>query len=77
MKRVQEAFHRLSRVLPACTIRAIEPTIIERASLPSARPAISAARIRSAAVGPLAEAACAATERERGRAPWVASVAAS
>ena len=77
MKRVQEAFHRLSRVLPACTIRAIEPTIIVRASLPSALPAISAARIRSAAVGPLAEAASAAAAKERARGAWEVSVAAS
>ena len=48
---IQVDFQRLSRVLPACTIRAIEETIIDNASSVSPRPAISAARMRSAAVG--------------------------
>jgi hypothetical protein len=43
-------FQRLSLLLPACTILAMELTIIERASLDSARAWSSAAITRSAAV---------------------------
>ncbi len=49
----QVAFHRLSRVLPAWTIRAIELTIIERALLSAPRSMSSAASTLSAAVGAL------------------------
>jgi hypothetical protein len=43
----QEAFQRLSLVLPACTMRTIELTIIERASLLVGRLSSSAAITRS------------------------------
>jgi len=46
----QEAFQRLSLLLPACTILATELTIIERASLEAPRPWISEVITRSAAV---------------------------
>jgi hypothetical protein len=46
----QEAFQRLSLLLPACTILATELTIIERASLEAPRPWISELITRSAAV---------------------------
>jgi len=46
----QEAFQRLSLLLPACTILASELTIIERASLEAPRLWISEVITRSAAV---------------------------
>jgi hypothetical protein len=50
MASVQVDFQRLSLDLPACTIRAMELTIIERASQPLARFSSSAASTRSEAV---------------------------
>ena len=50
MASFQVDFQRLSLDLPACTIRAIELTIIESASQPPARFSSSAASTRSEAV---------------------------
>ena len=44
---LQEASQRLSLLLPACTMRTMELTIIERASLAAVRPSSSETSTRS------------------------------